>query len=358
MTTYEQIVELLQPFSGRFKLACSVHPETAAVITCPRCGTPMCDQCLQQSAAAGAVLCAQCIAAAAKQRKIGFIIAIFRLPAFWIILAMTLATIAYACHWMNPTLAEKTAIQSDLPWFQQSIGKLWLAQAERTQKRAMTLISLHKTATAAKWQLRAAGAFAKTAAFWHDTPVYNSLKIGEARSRGAAGETADAIEILEQLKIDPAAEIYPAYCYYLGQFYLKRGSQKQAMQFFHRAMSSAEIVAMKRLDNFIDLNSNDRRRARLIEKIRTITVSTIPLSLLKKLLAPYGIKAKRRKRRRRLNGLPFGFGPADDDDSIDNENDNSAKAANFDEQQTSTANQPEKSSDDKDSEFEIKFAPQ
>ncbi len=185
-----------------------------------------------------------------------------------------------------------SAKEARRPWFQKQVGKLLLDKASRENQRAAALRILEKPDEAAVWNQRAAISFAKCAAYWQETPVYNDLKIGEARAILQSGDSSRALTMFKAIKLEKSSVIYPSYSYYLGQTYEKLDDDIQAQKCFQQAMSAAEIIEKQQLDHYIDLMSKDRRRAKVICSVRLICGVSLNVSDLTEKLEQYGIKPK------------------------------------------------------------------
>ena len=292
MTTLEQVAELLEPFAASSGLQCSRHPETEAIMSCTGCGCGLCRNCLQTQAGKGKVICSACASRAVKKRTLIFGIKLLKLPAAWVLLCVFISGLAYSCNFRNPTLQERTATEAHRPWFQKSVGKLLLDKASRENQRAAALRYLKRTDDAIIWDKRAAITFAKTANYWQETPVYNDLKIGEARSVMQSGDTERALTMLKAIKVKSNEISYPSYNYYLGQAYESTGKPTVAQQYFKKAMVTAEIIEQHGLENYTKLMTGDRRAAKVIGSVELICGTTLTVDYLAKKLEKYGIKPK------------------------------------------------------------------
>lgn len=292
MTTLEQVAELLEPFAASGGLHCSKHPEDEAIMTCTGCGCGLCRRCLKTTASKGKVICQSCASGVVKKRALSSGIKLLKLPAAWVLLCVFISGIAYSCNFRNPTLAERTAIESNRPWFQKSVGKLLLDKASRENQRAAALRYLKRPDEAITWDKRAAIAFAKTADYWRETPVYTDLKIGEARSIMQSGDVERALTMLKVIEVKQSGVTYPSYSYYLGLAYEKNGNTTVAQQYFKKAMSTAEIVKQHEKEHYTNLMSGDRRAAKVISSVRLICGVALNVDDLAKRLEKYGIKPK------------------------------------------------------------------
>lgn len=292
MTTLEQIAERLEPFAASSQLQCNKHPKNEAVMTCTGCGYGMCHDCIKLTATTGAVICQSCSATAKKKYALSAMFKLLKLPAAWVLLCVFISGIAYSCNFSNPSLSTMSTREAKRPWFQKQVGKLLLDKASRENKRAAALRILKKDQEAVMWNQRAAVSFAKTAEYWRDTPVYHALKVGEARAILQSGDPKRALTMFKSIKIKTSSVIYPSYSYYIGQAYEKIDDSQQAQKYFQQAMSAAEIVEKQQLDNYLDLMTNDRRRAKVIRSIRLICGATLDVSYLENKLKQYGISPK------------------------------------------------------------------
>lgn len=304
MTTLEQVAKLLEPHAATFEQHCYKHPANEATMLCTVCGCGMCTQCIGESSASKlAIICESCSTATRNRQALNSVVKLLKLPAAWVILCVIISGIAYSCNLSNPSLTRMGEIEANRPWFQKQVGKLLLDKASRENQRAAALRYLKKSAQAAVWSKRAAVSFAKTAEYWQTTPVYNALKIGEARSLLAGGNPQRALKILKTIKVKNASITYPGYAYYLGQAYAKNGDPKRAWQCFQQAMSAAEIVQRRQQEYFVELMSGDRRAAKVICSVRMICGVNLSVNDLAEKLKPYGIKPKPDPRASKCDGF-------------------------------------------------------
>ncbi len=303
MTTLEQIAELLKPFATSSELKCNKHPETEAIMTCTGCGYGLCHDCIKLTASQGEIICQSCSALAKKKQAVGLGVKLLKLPATWVLLCVLISGLAYSCNFSNPSLAVMKQREAKRPWFQQQVGKLLLDKASRENQRAAALRILKKNEEAVTWSKRAALSFAKTAEYWHDTPIYATLKLGEARSILESGDPERALIMFKTIKVKPNSVISPSYNYYIGQAYEKNNDTQKAQKYFQQAMTAAEIVEKQQLDNLLDLETNDRRRGKVICSARIICGATLDVSDLTEKLEKYGIKPKPEPLFRGFKGL-------------------------------------------------------
>jgi len=286
--------ELLEPLALEVRFNCDFHPEAVAETTCVRCGRGLCAEC-----AAGAMpdfICRTCRSEAVKKKIFQYSFRSLRWPVLWVLLCALIAGIAYWQGVGNPDVAELTRRDAKAPWYEQSLGKLYLAKASRENQRAAALRELKRPDEAMVWSGRAALSFARGADYWKSAPGGPLMRIGEAMSLAYAGEPAAALKLMQELKLSDDVPAYPGYLYKCGQICELGGEKEKALDYYRRSLESAEKRAEsgRDFDSLLTLLSSSKPESKLLASIQQICGVNLKYADLCEKLEPYHIVPQRR----------------------------------------------------------------
>ena len=280
---------IIKPVAAGVSVTCWQHPDAAAAALCLKCGQGMCETCFDASLPR--LICSNCLSSLTPKKLLTSALKSLRFPAIWVMACVIASGIAYGMGMGNPSPAALAAKDIAWPWFQQDLGKLYLAQAGRENQRAAALNFLQRPAESGKWYRQAAESFRKTAEYWKKTPVYYDLVIGEARALSGSGSNQAAIDLLRPLKIPPGDPAYAASQYYLGIIYEKGGNKLDAVECFRRSLNAAAAAAAagRQMDNLITMLTGDRREAKMIISVKMMCETNLSCTELQELLKKYNL---------------------------------------------------------------------
>ena len=271
-------------------LPCSKHPDHAAVLTCVECGAGICQQCLIEIPDSYRLLCPACNLKKIKKKIVFTGFKTLKSPVLWVVLCVLISAVAYAMGVGNPRLETMKKRDQKWNWYAQDVGKMYLSKATRENQRAAALVILGRPDEAVKWYARAAIAFELAADYWKATPVYEYLRAATASAYIQTGKSDKALEILDSIKLkhgDPSAV---GVAFMQGRAHEKLGHNDKAKQAFKLALEKRDDSISRKMDDFIDVMTGDRREAKMIFSIRELCGLNISLDLLSAKLDKYGIE--------------------------------------------------------------------
>jgi tetratricopeptide (TPR) repeat protein len=271
-------------------MTCCKHPDQPAVVSCVECGKGICQQCLNELPDSYRFICALCVARNIRKKVVFTGLKSLKSPVLWVCLCVLISAVAYAMGVGNPRLSTLMKRDRKWSWYSQDVGKLYLAKASRENQRAAALRELDKPEEAVVWTQRACHSFQQVADYWSSTPVHGYLLAAVAHQYYWAGEYKKALQILKPLKFkygDPAAV---GLNYMLGLVYERLGEKKLAKARFSEAIEEQNSSYMKRLDNFINDMTGNRREAAKICMVRELCGLLISREALNIKRVEYGIE--------------------------------------------------------------------
>ncbi len=271
--------------------ACHYHPAEPAVGACRNCGAPLCEGCF--SAAWPRMYCTACRSRLKQLNLFKTGLKSLKLPVIWVLICVVASGIAYAVGVGNPSLEKIAERDAKKPWFRHEAPQLLIAKGSRQQRRAAALRILNRNEQAKKWSEWSVEAFADAAELWKNTPVYNSIRVAEAKAVGDLGDYRRALAILEPLELEQKDPAYLARLYTIGLYYEKLGDKAKSLEWFNKAYDGAVLVSKKSFDNLIDRVTGDRNEAARVIKITSACNVLMDPSEIKKLLKDYDLPARR-----------------------------------------------------------------